>query len=430
MVYKVADISLAAFGRKEIEIAENEMPGLIYIRQKHKAAQPLKGARIAGCLHMTIQTAVLIETLTALGAEVTWSSCNIFSTQDHAAAAIAATGVPVFAWKGETEDEYTWCIEQTLAAFPDGKPLNMILDDGGDLTNMVHEKYPQYLQDIRGVSEETTTGVHHLYKAFREGKLKIPAINVNDSVTKSKFDNYYGCRESLVDGIKRATDVMLAGKVAVVAGFGDVGKGCAESLRSYGARVLVTEIDPINALQAAMAGYEVTTMEDAAPRSNVFVTTTGNRDIIVGKHFEVMPEDAIVCNIGHFDIEVDVAWLKSNAKQTVNVKPQVDRFTMPNGRHIILLAEGRLVNLGCATGHPSFVMSCSFSNQVLAQIALWTRPADFPLGVHMLPKELDEEVARAHLAQLNVKLTTLSDTQSKYLDIPVDGPYKASHYRY
>ncbi|KAF8755523.1 S-adenosyl-L-homocysteine hydrolase [Rhizoctonia solani] len=403
MVYKVADISLAAFGRKEIEIAENEMPGLIYIRQKYKEAQPLKGARIAGCLHMTIQTAVLIETLTALGAEVTWSSCNIFSTQDHAAAAIAATGVP---------------------------PLNMILDDGGDLTTLVHEKYPQYLQDIRGVSEETTTGVHHLYKAFREGKLKIPAINVNDSVTKSKFDNYYGCRESLVDGIKRATDVMLAGKVAVVAGFGDVGKGCAESLRSYGARVLVTEIDPINALQAAMAGYEVTTMEDAAHRSNVFVTTTGNRDIIVGKHFEVMPEDAIVCNIGHFDIEVDVAWLKSNAKQVVNVKPQVDRFTMPNGRHIILLAEGRLVNLGCATGHPSFVMSCSFSNQVLAQIALWTRPGDFPLGVHMLPKELDEEVARAHLAQLNVKLTTLSDVQSKYLDIPVNGPYKASHYRY
>ncbi|ELU45153.1 adenosylhomocysteinase [Rhizoctonia solani AG-1 IA] len=425
----ISNISLAAFGRKEIEIAENEMPGLIYIRQKYKEAQPLKGARIAGCLHMTIQTAVLIETLTALGAEVTWSSCNIFSTQDHAAAAIAATGVPVFAWKGETEEEYTWCIEQTLAAFPGDKPLNMILDDGGDLTTLVHEKYPQYLQDIRGVSEETTTGVHHLYKAFREGKLKIPAINVNDSVTK--FDNYYGCRESLVDGIKRATDVMLAGKVAVVAGFGDVGKGVSRiSLRSYGARVLVTEIDPINALQAAMAGYEVTTMEDAAHRSNVFVTTTGNRDIIVGKHFEVMPEDAIVCNIGHFDIEVDVAWLKSNAKQVVNVKPQVDRFTMPNGRHIILLAEGRLVNLGCATGHPSFVMSCSFSNQVLAQIALWTRPGDFPLGVHMLPKELDEEVARAHLAQLNVKLTTLSDVQSKYLDIPVNGPYKASHYRY
>ncbi|PVG03387.1 putative adenosylhomocysteinase [Serendipita vermifera] len=430
MVYKVADISLAAFGRKEIEIAENEMPGLMYIRNKYKATQPLKGARIAGCLHMTIQTAVLIETLTCLGAQVSWSSCNIFSTQDHAAAAIAATGVPVFAWKGETEEEYTWCIEQTLAAFPEGQPLNMILDDGGDLTTLVHEKYPQYLQNIRGVSEETTTGVHHLYKAFREGKLKIPAINVNDSVTKSKFDNYYGCRESLVDGIKRATDVMLAGKVAVVAGFGDVGKGCAESLRSYGARVLITEIDPINALQAAMAGYEVTTMEDAAPRSNIFVTTTGNRDIITGAHFPVMPEDAIVCNIGHFDIEVDVAWLKANSKSVVNVKPQVDRYTMPSGRHIILLAEGRLVNLGCATGHPSFVMSCSFANQVLAQIALWTNPKAFPLGVHMLPKELDEEVARAHLAQLNVKLTTLTEAQSSYLDIPVAGPYKASHYRY
>ncbi|KAI0070760.1 S-adenosyl-L-homocysteine hydrolase [Panus rudis PR-1116 ss-1] len=430
MVFKVADISLAAFGRKEIEIAEHEMPGLMYMRQKYGAAQPLKGARIAGCLHMTIQTAVLIETLTALGAEVTWSSCNIFSTQDHAAAAIAATGVPVFAWKGETEEEYTWCIEQTLTAFPNGQPLNMILDDGGDLTTLVHDKYPQFLSDIRGLSEETTTGVHHLYKMFRDGKLKVPAINVNDSVTKSKFDNYYGCRESLVDGIKRATDVMLAGKVAVVAGFGDVGKGCAESLRSYGARVLVTEIDPINALQAAMAGYEVTTMEDAAPRANVFVTTTGNRDIITAKHFEVMPEDAIVSNIGHFDVEIDVAWLKANAKQCVNVKPQVDRYTMANGRHIILLAEGRLVNLGCATGHPSFVMSCSFANQVLAQIALWTNKGQFPVGVHMLPKELDEEVARAHLAQLNVKLTTLSPEQSKYLDIPVNGPYKPSHYRY
>ncbi|KAG6889654.1 hypothetical protein C0995_015770 [Termitomyces sp. Mi166 len=372
----------------------------------------------------TIQTAVLIETLVALGAEVTWSSCNIFSTQDHAAAAIAATGVPVFAWKGETEEEYTWCIEQTITGFAGGKPLNMILDDGGDLTTLVHEKYPQYLQDIRGISEETTTGVHHLYKAFREGKLKVPAINVNDSVTKSKFDNYYGCRESLVDGIKRATDVMLAGKVAVVAGYGDVGKGCAESLRSYGARVLITEIDPINALQAAMAGYEVTTMEDAAPRSNIFVTTTGNRDIITAEHFLQMPEDAIVSNIGHFDVEIDVAWLKANAKSVSNVKPQVDRYTMPSGRHIILLAEGRLVNLGCATGHPSFVMSCSFSNQVLAQIALWTTPEKFPLGVHMLPKELDEEVARAHLAQLNVKLTALTPTQSSYLDIPIDGPYK------
>ncbi|TFY56777.1 hypothetical protein EVG20_g8797 [Dentipellis fragilis] len=430
MVFKVADVSLAAFGRKEIEIAENEMPGLSYLRQKHSASKPLKGARIAGCLHMTIQTAVLIETLTALGAEVAWSSCNIFSTQDHAAAAIAATGVPVFAWKGETEEEYVWCIEQTLSAFSGNQPLNMILDDGGDLTNLVHEKYPQYLKDIRGVSEETTTGVHHLYKAFRDGKLKVPAINVNDSVTKSKFDNYYGCRESLVDGIKRATDVMLAGKVVVVAGFGDVGKGCAESLRSYGARVLITEIDPINALQAAMAGYEVTTMEDAAHRANIFVTTTGNRDIITAKHFEAMPEDAIVSNIGHFDVEIDVAWLKANAKEVVNIKPQVDRYTMASGRHLILLAEGRLVNLGCATGHPSFVMSCSFANQVLAQIALWTTPEKFPLGVHMLPKELDEEVARAHLKTLNVKLTTLSDVQSKYLDIPVGGPYKPDYYRY
>jgi len=430
MVFKVADISLAAFGRKEIEIAEHEMPGLIYMRQKYGPSKPLSGARIAGCLHMTIQTAVLIETLTALGAEVTWSSCNIFSTQDHAAAAIAATGVPVFAWKGETEEEYVWCIEQSLAAFSGGKPLNMILDDGGDLTNLVHDKYPQYLQDIKGLSEETTTGVHHLYKALRDGKLKVPAINVNDSVTKSKFDNYYGCRESLVDGIKRATDVMLAGKVAVVAGFGDVGKGCAESLRSYGARVIVTEIDPINALQAAMAGYEVTTMEEAAPRANVFVTTTGNRDIITAKHFQVMPEDAIVSNIGHFDVEIDVAWLKANAKQVVNIKPQVDRFTMASGRHIILLAEGRLVNLGCGTGHPSFVMSCSFTNQVLAQIALWTTPEKFPLGVHMLPKTLDEEVARAHIAQLGIKLTTLSPEQASYLDLPVNGPYKPDHYRY
>ncbi|KAF7326348.1 Adenosylhomocysteinase [Mycena venus] len=392
MVFKVADVSLAAFGRKEIEIAENEMPGLMYLRKKYGPSKPLKGARIAGCLHMTIQTAVLIETLTHLGAEVTWSSCNIFSTQDHAAAAITATGVPVFTWKGETEEEYN-------------SPLNMILDAGG--ASIVHEKFPQYLSGINGVLEETTTGVHHLYKAFRDGKLKIPTINVN----------------SIVDGIKRATNVMFAGNVVVVAGFGDVGKG---SLSSYGARVL---IDPINALQAAMAGYEVTTMEDAAPRSNLFVTTTGNRDIITSKHFLEMPEDAIVCNIGHFDVEIDVAWLKSNAKSVSNVKPQVDRFTMPSGRHIILLAEGRLVNLGCATGHPSFVMSCSFANQVLAQIALWTTPEKFPLGVHMLPKELDEEV-RAHLAQLNVKLTVLSDTQAKYLDLPVNGPYKPNHYRY
>lgn len=432
MVYKVADISLAAWGRKEIELAENEMPGLMYLRQKHASALPLKGARIAGCLHMTIQTAVLIETLTALGAQVAWSSCNIFSTQDHAAAAIAATGVPVFAWKGETEEEYLWCIEQSLAAFPDGKPLNMILDDGGDLTAMVHDKFPQYLADIGGISEETTTGVHHLYKLHKQGKLRVPAINVNDSVTKSKFDNYYGCRESLVDGIKRATDVMLAGKVAVVAGFGDVGKGCAQSLASYGARVVVTEIDPINALQAAMAGYEVTTMEDVASRANIFVTTTGCRDIIVGKHFEAMPEDAIVCNIGHFDIEVDVAWLKKTAKSVSNIKPQVDRYTMPSGRHIILLAEGRLVNLGCAHGHPSFVMSCSFANQTLAQIALWQdkHNTQYPLGVHMLPKALDEEVARAHLAALNVKLTTMTKDQAEYLGLSTGGPYKVDHYRY
>ncbi|EMS21635.1 hypothetical protein NBRC10512_002815 [Rhodotorula toruloides] len=425
MVYKVADISLAAWGRKEIVLAENEMPGLMYLREKYGPSQPLKGARIAGCLHMTIQTAVLIETLTALGAQVAWSSCNIFSTQDQAAAAIAATGVPVFAWKGETEEEYLWCIDQTLKAFPDGQPLNMILDDGGDLTALVHDKYPELLAGINGVSEETTTGVHHLYKLHKEGKLKIPAINVNDAVTKSKFDNLYGCRESLVDGIKRATDVMLAGKVAVVAGYGDVGKGCAESLRSYGARCIITEIDPINALQAAMAGFEVTTMEEAAPQGNVFVTTTGCRDIIRGEHFEVMPEDAIVCNI-----EIDVAWLKANAAEHVNVKPQVDRYTMKNGRHILLLAEGRLVNLGCATGHPSWVMSCSFTNQVLAQIALWTDIKSYPLGVYVLPKALDEEVARAHLQSLNVKLTKMTKVQADYLGLPVDGPYKPEHYRY
>ncbi|GAA5862421.1 hypothetical protein JCM3774_002511 [Rhodotorula dairenensis] len=430
MVYKVADVSLAAWGRKEIVIAENEMPGLMYLREKYGPSQPLKGARIAGCLHMTIQTAVLIETLTALGAQVTWSSCNIFSTQDQAAAAIAATGVPVFAWKGETEEEYVWCMEQTLKAFPDGQPLNMILDDGGDLTALIHDKYPELLGDIKGVSEETTTGVHHLYKLHKEGRLRIPAINVNDAVTKSKFDNLYGCRESLVDGIKRATDVMVAGKVAVVAGFGDVGKGCAESLRSYGARVIVTEIDPINALQAAMAGFEVTTMEEAAPEGRIFVTTTGCRDIIRGEHFEAMPEDAIVCNIGHFDIEIDVAWLKANATECINVKPQVDRYTMKNGRHLILLAEGRLVNLGCATGHPSWVMSCSFANQTLAQIALWTDNASYPVGVHILPKKLDEEVAMAHLKSLNVKLTKMTPVQAEYLGLPVDGPFKADHYRY
>lgn len=409
------------------------MPGLVSLRTKYGKEQPLKGARIAGCLHMTIQTAVLIETLVVLGAQVTWSSCNIFSTQDHAAAAIAATGVPVFAWKGETEEEYNWCIEQTLKAFPNGEHLNMILDDGGDLTWLVHQKYPELLEGIKGVSEETTTGVHHLYTAMKRGNLKLPAINVNDSVTKSKFDNYYGCRESLVDGIKRATDVMIGGKVAIVAGFGDVGKGCAESLRGYGARVIVTEIDPINALQAAMAGYEVNTMDDAVFQADIFVTTTGCRDIITGKHFEAMREDAIVCNIGHFDIEIDVAWLKKNAKSVVNIKPQVDRYTMPSGRHVILLAEGRLVNLGCGTGHPSFIMSASFANQTLAQIELWKNNTNgnYERGkVYMLPKTLDEEVAAAHLSRLNVKLTKLTDVQADYLDLPVNGPYKANHYRY
>ncbi|PIA19616.1 adenosylhomocysteinase [Coemansia reversa NRRL 1564] len=430
MSFKVADISLAAWGRKDIELSENEMPGLMNLRKKYGSSQPLKGARIAGCLHMTIQTAVLIETLTALGAEVAWSSCNIFSTQDHAAAAIASTGVPVFAWKGETDEEYLWCIEQTLTAFKDNKPLNMILDDGGDLTTLVHDKFPQLMSDIKGISEETTTGVHHLYKMFADGKLKVPAINVNDSVTKSKFDNLYGCRESLIDGIKRATDVMIAGKVSVVAGYGDVGKGCAAALRGMGARVLVTEIDPINALQAAMEGYEVTTMEEAVLEGNIFVTTTGNRDIITGAHMGNMKEDAIVCNIGHFDIEIDVSWLKSNAKEHVNIKAGVDRFLMPNGRHLILLAEGRLVNLACATGHPSFVMSNSFSNQVLAQIALWTDNSKYPLGVHVLPKLLDEEVARAHLSQIGVKLTKLTDTQAAYLGIASEGPYKRDDYRY
>ncbi|CDR38794.1 CYFA0S02e05820g1_1 [Cyberlindnera fabianii] len=443
--YKVADISLAAFGRKDIELSENEMPGLMEIRKLYGEQQPLKGARIAGCLHMTVQTAVLIETLVALGAEVTWSSCNIFSTQDHAAAAIAAAGVPVFAWKGETEEEYLWCIEQQLHAFKDGKKLNLILDDGGDLTSLVHEKYPEMLEDCFGLSEETTTGVHHLYKMVRDGKLKVPAINVNDSVTKSKFDNLYGCRESLIDGIKRATDVMLAGKVAVVAGFGDVGKGCAMALRGMGARVIVSEIDPINALQAAVEGYQVAPLEEVASIGQVFVTTTGCRDIITQTHFEQMPEDAIVCNIGHFDIEIDVAWLKANAVETVNIKPQVDRFTMKSGRHIILLAEGRLVNLGCATGHSSFVMSCSFSNQVLAQIALFkaadeefrskniefSKTGPFEKGqVYVLPKVLDEAVARNHLGKLGVKLTQLTKVQSDYLGVPVEGPFKADHYRY
>jgi len=426
--YKVADIKLAEWGRKEIELAEQEMPGLINLRRKYGETKPLKGARIAGSLHMTIQTAVLIETLTHLGAEVQWSSCNIFSTQDHAAAAIAATGVPVYAWKGENEEEYIWCIEQTIY-FKDGQPLNMILDDGGDLTNLVHTKYPQLLTGIKGVSEETTTGVHNLYKMLEKGQLKVPAINVNDSVTKSKFDNLYGCRESLIDGIKRATDIMVAGKVAVVAGYGDVGKGCAQSLQKMGARVLITEIDPINALQALMEGYQVVTMEEAAPQGNIFVTTTGCRDIIRAEHMQVMKEDAILSNIGHFDVEIDVAWLVANATK-VNIKPQVDRFTLKNGRHLILLAEGRLVNLGCATGHPSFVMSCSFSNQVLAQIALWTETSKFSVGVHFLPKSLDEEVARVHVEALGAHLTTLTPKQSEYLGVSTKGPFKANHYRY
>ncbi|PKY07537.1 S-adenosyl-L-homocysteine hydrolase [Aspergillus campestris IBT 28561] len=442
--FKVADISLAAFGRREIELAEIEMPGLMAIRERYAPAQPLSGARIAGCLHMTIQTAVLIETLTALGAEVTWTSCNIFSTQDHAAAAIAASGVPVFAWKGETDEEYDWCLEQQLKAFKDGQKLNLILDDGGDLTSLVHSKYPEQLKGCFGVSEETTTGVHHLYRMLKDGKLLVPAINVNDSVTKSKFDNLYGCKESLVDGIKRATDVMIAGKVAVVAGYGDVGKGCASALHSMGARVLVTEVDPINALQAAVQGFEVTTMEEAASQGQIFVTTTGCRDILVGRHFEAMRNDAIVCNIGHFDIEIDVAWLKANAKSVQNIKPQVDRFTMASGRHIILLAEGRLVNLGCATGHSSFVMSCSFSNQVLAQIALFkAEDAAFgqkyiefgttgkkEVGVYVLPKVLDEQVALLHLEHVNAKLSKLTPVQAEYLGLDVSGPYKAEHYRY
>lgn len=428
--YKVADIKLAEWGRKEIIMAENEMPGLMTLRKKYGPSQPLKGARIAGCLHMTIQTAVLIETLTELGAEVQWSSCNIFSTQDHAAAAIAVTGVPVYAWKGETDEEYEWCIVQTLY-FKDGQPLNMILDDGGDLTNLVHEKYPQLLPGIKGLSEETTTGVHNLVKMMAAGKLKVPAINVNDSVTKSKFDNLYGCRESLTDGIKRATDVMLAGKTCVVAGYGDVGKGSASSLKAFGARVIITEVDPINALQAAMEGYQVTTMDEAvAAGASIFVTTTGCKDIITGAHFVNMKNDSIVCNIGHFDCEIQKIWLDENAVEKINIKPQVDRYKLSNGNHIILLAEGRLVNLGCATGHPSFVMSNSFTNQTLAQIELWTKPGAYPVGVHFLPKKLDEEVAALHLEHLGVKLTKLSDDQAQYLGLPADGPYKPDHYRY
>ena len=427
--FKVKDMSLADWGRKEIEIAEKEMPGLMALRAEFGPKKILKGTRIAGCLHMTIQTAVLIETLIELGAEVRWSSCNIFSTQDHAAAAIAAVGVPVFAWKGETEEEYEWCIRQTVM-FGD-KPLNMILDDGGDLTKLVHDHHPEMVKGIKGISEETTTGVHRLVQMFEAGALKIPAINVNDSVTKAKFDNLYGCRESLADGIKRATDVMIAGKVVVVAGYGDVGKGSAHSMRSLGARVLITEIDPICALQAAMEGFEVTTMELAAPVADIFVTATGCMDIITEKHFVQMKDEAILCNIGHFDSEIKIAWLeKSPGVKEINIKPQVDKFVLPNGRAIVVLARGRLVNLGCATGHPSFVMSTSFTNQVLAQIALWTEGEKYPLGVHVLPKLLDEKVARLHLDKLGVKLSTLSKEQSEYLGIKAEGPYKPEHYRY
>lgn len=428
LTYKVADIELADWGRKTIEMAEVEMPGLMMLRKEFKDSQPLKGARIAGCLHMTIQTAVLIETLTALGADVQWSSCNIFSTQDHAAAAIAKTGVPVYAWKGESDDEYVWCIEQTIF-FPDGQPLNMILDDGGDLTALVHNKYAHLIDGVKGVSEETTTGIHTLVKMHKNGELKLPCINVNDSVTKSKFDNLYGCRESLVDGIKRATDVMLAGKCAVVAGYGDVGKGCAQALRAFGARVLITEIDPIIALQAAMEGYEVTTMDEAVKEARIYVTATGNKSIIRPHHFEQMLDDAIVCNIGHFDCEIDVDYLNTNAKRE-QVKPQVDRYTLDNGRHVIILAEGRLVNLGCAHGHPSFVMSNSFTNQVLAQIELWCNPGKYNVDVHFLPKELDEKVAALHLDHLGVKLTVLEEDQAEYIGVKPEGPFKPSYYRY
>ncbi len=425
--YKVKDITLADWGRKEIAIAESEMPGLMALRSEFKAKQPLKGARIVGCLHMTIQTAVLIETLIELGASVRWSSCNIFSTQDQAAAAIAAKGIPVFAWKGMTEEEFWYCIEQTLKG-PNGWTPNMILDDGGDVTQIMHEKYPDMLKDVKGLSEETTTGVHRLYEMMKVGKLKVPAINVNDSVTKSKFDNLYGCRESLVDGIKRATDVMVAGKVAVVCGYGDVGKGSAASLRSQGARVMVTEIDPINALQAAMEGYQVTTMEDAAPLGDIFVTATGNVDVITIEHMRAMKDRSIVCNIGHFDSEIQIDSLR-NLKWE-EVKPQVDEVIFPDGKRLIVLAQGRLVNLGCATGHPSFVMSASFSNQVLAQMELWNNHKNYENKVYVLPKHLDEKVARLHLEKLGVKLTKLSAKQAAYLAIDEAGPYKPDHYRY
>jgi adenosylhomocysteinase len=428
LAYKVKDISQAKYGRQEIELAEAEMPGLMALREEYKSEQPLKGARIAGCLHMTIQTAVLIETLVELGADVTWSSCNIYSTQDHAAAAIADSGVPVYAWKGMTEEEFDWCIEQTLF-FPDGQPLNMILDDGGDLTNMVLDRYPELVDGINGISEETTTGVLRLIERERKGTLTLPAINVNDSVTKSKFDNKYGCKESAVDAIRRATDVMMAGKVAVVAGYGDVGKGTAASLRGAGARVIVTEIDPICALQAAMDGFEVKTMDEAAKRADIVVTATGNKDIVKGRHFESMKDKVIVGNIGHFDNEIDVAWLKANSEEE-NIKPQVDIFTLKSGKQVVLLSQGRLMNLGNATGHPSFVMSNSFTNQTIAQIALWNRPEEFEPGVHVLPKSLDEKVARLHLSKIGVELETLTEEQSEYIGVPITGPYKSDQYRY
>ena len=430
LAYKVKDISLAEYGRKEIRLAEAEMPGLMSLRAEYGASKPLAGSRIAGCLHMTIQTAVLIETLVELGAEVTWSSCNIFSTQDHAAAAIAAAGIPVFAWKGLTEEEFDWCIDQTIHGFEGGKPLNLILDDGGDLTNMVFDKYPELTKDIKGLSEETTTGVHRLYERMKNGTLVMPAINVNDSVTKSKFDNKYGCKESLVDAIRRATDTMMAGKVAVVAGYGDVGKGSAASLRGAGARVIVTEIDPICALQAAMDGFEVRKMDSVVGNVDIVVTTTGNKDIVQGKHFEMMKDKTIVCNIGHFDNEIDVAYLNNNYGDTkVEIKPQVDLYNL-NGKDIILLAEGRLVNLGCATGHPSFVMSNSFTNQVLAQLELWNNADAYKNEVYMLPKHLDEKVAKLHLAKIGVELEELTEEQAAYIGVEVAGPYKPEHYRY
>jgi len=433
--YKVADIALADWGRKEIRIAETEMPGLMALRAEYGDSKPLAGARVAGCLHMTIQTAVLIETLTALGAEVTWTSCNIYSTQDHAAAAIAATGVPVFAWKGETEDEYNACIDMQLDAFKDGKAPNLILDDGGDLTAVIHEKHPEMFtgdDPIRGLSEETTTGVHRLYEMSKAGTLKCPAINVNDSVTKSKFDNLYGCRESLADGIKRATDVMIAGKVCVVAGYGDVGKGSADALKGLGARVLITEIDPICALQASMEGYQVVTMEEAAPVADIFVTATGCADVVTGEHMKAMKNEAILCNIGHFDSEIEIAWLENNDEiREENIKPQVDHFVFPDGKRITVLARGRLVNLGCATGHPSFVMSNSFTNQTMAQIELWNHGEKYETGkVYVLPKHLDEKVAALHLDRVGAKLTKLTAKQAEYLGIPVEGPFKPEHYRY